>query len=95
MLHTTPHLLPANDAPIAPLVPGPLHPDALLSRRELAQVLRLSPRTLERMFLEGGGPPAIRVSSRRVVYRVGDVRGWLETRRTASTSEATARGLAA
>ena len=57
---------------------------------EAADMLRLSPRTLERMRIEGCGPrflkagPGIRA---KVLYRPEDVRQWLEAITYGSTSE--------
>ena len=55
-----------------------------------AAMLGLSPRTLERMRVEGTGPefrklgPGIRS---RVVYRPEDIRSWVEALSFGSTSE--------
>jgi len=57
---------------------GPL---VFLTSVELAQMLRLSPRSLEKMRLEKRGPPYIRlgVSGRsKVLYRISDVEEWIQ-----------------
>lgn len=59
----------------------------LLLTSEIAKALRISERSLERMRVEGSGPPFTRVG-RRVVYELGAVRQWLEARRRTSTGEA-------
>lgn len=57
---------------------------------EAAHYLRLSARTLERMRVDGTGPrfmkagPGLRA---RVLYRLDDLRGWLEGMTFTSTSE--------
>jgi len=57
-----------------------------LTTNEAAEVLRLSPRTLERLRLTGGGIP-FRKFGRRVVYARADVFDWAANRRFTSTSE--------
>jgi predicted DNA-binding transcriptional regulator AlpA len=48
---------------------------------ELAQWARCSTRTIQRLLEVGSGPPALHISNRRIIFRVGDVRDWLEKRR--------------
>lgn len=61
----------------------------LLTTTEAAQFLRLSPRTLERLRVQGTGPcflklgPGVRA---RVLYDSSDLRAWIE-RRYSATSE--------
>lgn len=47
--------------------------DALLTRTEAAEVLRVSDRTLERWDSLGSGPKPLRIGPRRVAYTVGSV----------------------
>jgi len=47
---------------------------------EAAEWLRCSPRTLERLIADGSGPPVIRISERRLIFRVADLRKWLAGR---------------
>lgn len=56
----------------------PSEADTLLTRNDLARILTVSPFTLARWTSQGEGPPWIKLGSRRVVYRSGDVRRWLE-----------------
>ena len=56
---------------------------------ETAKKLRLSPRTLERMRVEGRGP-RFRKFGRRVVYADEDVEAWADARAFSSTAEADA-----
>lgn len=61
---------------------------SLLTTAEAAQFLRLSPRTLERLRVQGTGPlflklgPGIRS---RVLYDSVDLRSWIERRYSATS----------
>ena len=57
-----------------------------LTQNEVGKILRLSPRTLERMRLEGTGPQFRKFGS-RVVYALEDCQSWADTRAFNSTSE--------
>ncbi len=48
-----------------------------LNTPQSAKFLTLSPRTLEKWRLTGGGPPFRRLG-RRIVYRLADLRAWVE-----------------
>ena len=73
---------------------GDLEPDeaakssdhAFLTQLETSRLLRISPRTLERMRLHGTGPP-FRKFGRRVVYEISDLREWADAQTYRSTSE--------
>jgi hypothetical protein len=68
----------------------------IVSEGEAAKSLRLAQRTLQRMRLEGGGPPYIQLSERRIGYSVVALEAWIASRSRASTSAARpARGVAA
>jgi len=58
-----------------------------LTQNEAAEVLRISPRSLERFRVEGTGPKFCR-AGRRILYRQSDIQAWLESRCFTSTSEA-------
>jgi Helix-turn-helix domain len=63
---------------------------ALLTPKEVAYLLRLSVKTLERFRSEGGGPPFIKLGNgkrARVVYPALDLRIWLANRWRRSTSD--------
>ena len=60
--------------------------DLLLSTKELAIFLKISPRSVEGWRLHGGGPCYSKVG-RLVRYRIGDVRTWLEERKFENTSQ--------
>lgn len=56
----------------------------LLTAAEVAELLRMSYKTLERMRTEGEGPPYIRLGrsgKSKVVCKLQDVLDWLEARR--------------
>jgi len=61
-----------------------------LDNREAAAFLRLSPRTLEKQRVSGGGP-IYRKFGRRVVYALADLQAWADARAFASTTEADRR----
>ena len=67
------------------------HPKVnFLTTPEAAEVLRLSPRTLERMRVAGNGPrfmKAGRGTRSRVLYKLEDLTSWLEGGVFQSTSE--------
>ncbi len=62
------------------------HEVRYLSNDEAAQVLKLSPRTLEKFRVIGGGP-RYRKLGRRVVYSVHDLETWADARSCDSTSD--------
>lgn len=49
----------------------------LLSRREVAQRLSVSERTLDRMTRLSTGPRATRLGTRRIMFLEGDLNLWL------------------
>lgn len=59
---------------------------AFYSNEEAADFLRLSPRTLEKYRVRGGGPP-FRKLGRRVVYALSDLEDWAGRRVCDSTSD--------
>jgi hypothetical protein len=56
------------------------------SNEEAADFLRLSPRTLEKYRVRGGGPP-FRKLGRRVIYALSDLEEWAGRRVCDSTSD--------
>jgi hypothetical protein len=65
-------------------------PPLVVSEEKAAGIVNLSLRTLQGFRLSGeGGPPYVQLSTRRVGYKVADLRAWLESRTVASTSAAT------
>lgn len=61
--------------------------EVLLIEQEVAPILRVSIRTLQKWRVNGKGPPFIRVSARAIRYRRNDLDGWIERRLRKSTSE--------
>ncbi len=59
----------------------------LLNTRDAAQMLDLSPRTLEAWRLRGEGPAHIRLGRRRIAYRRSILESWIEERSRRSTSD--------
>ncbi len=57
-----------------------------LTNNEAAELLRLSPRTLEKRRMSGGGPP-FRKFGRRVLYAVDDLEQWCNARCFDMTSD--------
>lgn len=53
----------------------------LLNEREAAQLLSISPATMNRWRCERVGPDFLRVSRRAIRYRRCDLERWLESRR--------------
>jgi hypothetical protein len=56
------------------------------SNQEAAEYLKLSPRTLEKLRVGGGGPP-FRKLGRRVVYALADLEEWAARGKCESTSD--------
>lgn len=52
--------------------------DELLTQREVAEMLKVAVRTLERWRQDGSGPPFVRVGPRAIRYRRTAVEQWLE-----------------
>jgi molybdenum cofactor biosynthesis enzyme MoaA len=70
-----------TDAPNNALPPSPF-----LSNEEAARFLKLSPRTLEKLRVVGGGPQ-FRKLGRRVMYTIEELNAWARLRRCDSTSD--------
>jgi excisionase family DNA binding protein len=58
----------------------------LHTQAEVAEIIRVSERTLERWRLTGNGPPFCKLG-RRVLYRRGDLDEWVAAHILHSTSE--------
>ena len=61
--------------------------DTLLTTKQAAVLLGLTPRFLEMRRYRGGGPEFIRVSGRCVRYLRSDLISWIDARRRTSTSD--------
>lgn len=64
-----------------------------LSNDEAAEFLKLSPRTLEKQRVVGGGPK-FRKFGRRVVYAIEDLESWANARSCDTTSDPAYRAAA-
>ena len=75
-------------APLRPTaaVAATTQPPRYLNNDEAAAYLRLSPRTLEKQRVIGGGP-RFRKFGRRVMYAVADLDAWAAERSFESTSD--------
>jgi hypothetical protein len=69
---------------------APTNRSHYLDNREAAAFLRLSPRTLEKQRVTGGGP-IYRKLGRRVVYAIADLEAWADARAYGSTTQAEQR----
>jgi len=82
-------LYPNRAAPAAPrplaTSTTPANPE-FLTTDEAGAFLRLSPRTLEKQRVLGGGP-RFRKFGARVVYAVEDLRAWADSRAYGMTSD--------
>ena len=54
--------------------------DCIRSRKEFAQRLNITTRTLDRMDMAGELPPRVQISERRVGYRESDIARFISTR---------------
>jgi hypothetical protein len=73
-------------APATPPQPAAAQPQRYLTNDEAAEYLRLSPRTLEKQRVIGGGP-RFRKFGRRVMYAVADLDTWADQRSFEATSD--------
>ena len=63
-----------------------MNTETYLTQDEAAELLRISPRTLERHRVAGTGPRFVK-AGRRVLYRRSDLDAWTDANTFASTSE--------
>jgi hypothetical protein len=77
---------PVPAQPAAAAAATPAQPQRYLNNDEAAQHLRLSPRTLEKQRVIGGGPK-FRKFGRRVMYAVADLDAWADQRSYEATSD--------
>jgi len=57
------------------------------SEKKAAALLGLSPKTLQKYRIAGGGPKFVHVSGRCIRYRLCDIKVWQESRLRESTSD--------
>lgn len=60
--------------------------ETLLTTKEAARIMGVSPRFLESRRIKGDGPPYIRLSSRCVRYDMGDVLAWKNEHKKTNTT---------
>jgi excisionase family DNA binding protein len=58
-----------------------------LTQRQLADLIGVSERTLERWRVEGRGPKFVAIGPRRRLYRVDDVDAWTQSQTFESTAQ--------
>jgi len=58
----------------------------IIMEGKAAEMLSLSVRTLQRLRVDGSGPPHIQLGLRRIGYRMADLEAWLASRRRVSSS---------
>lgn len=81
--------LPVRPLPLTTSAPSTQQTPAAaryLNNNEAAAFLRLSPRTLEKQRVIGGGP-RFRKFGRRVMYAVADLEAWADARSFEMTSD--------
>lgn len=62
--------------------------DNLMTTKEAAAYLQLSPSLLNKLRLTGGGPVFVRLAGRAIRYRRVDLDAWIAASAMASTSQA-------
>lgn len=62
-------------------------PVMLLTERQAAEVLGLTPRTLQQHRFHGDGPQFVRLTARAIRYRMIDIESFIEARLHSSTAE--------
>ena len=67
----------------SPLLPLPDSDEILIPSRQMPAYVGLSAQTLARWRYEGKGPEYVKIG-RKVAYKAGFVREWLEARRSTS-----------
>lgn len=76
----------APPPPAASVIPAACANPEFLTTDEAGAFLRLSPRTLEKQRVLGGGP-RFRKFGARVVYAAADLRAWADSRAYGMTSD--------
>ncbi|WP_428484910.1 helix-turn-helix transcriptional regulator [Rhodopila sp.] len=61
----------------------------VLREDKAAETVGLSLRTMQRLRQDGGGPPFVKLTDRRVGYMESALQDWLQARTVGSTSAAT------
>lgn len=79
----------AMHIPDDPLIPSGGTDTIIMDERRAAAMLGVSPRTLQDMRLNGGGPAFVKLTGTRIGYMRADLIAWARSRVVASTSAAT------
>ena len=66
---------------------------SVLKENAAANLLGMSARTMQRMRLDGGGPPYVQLTDRRIGYTETALQDWIRERTVTSTSAATAANM--
>lgn len=61
--------------------------EALLTEDQAAELLQLTPRTLQAWRYQGRGPRFVKISARAVRYQLPDLQSWIAERLRRSTSD--------
>ncbi|PCJ74384.1 MAG: DNA-binding protein [Rhodobacteraceae bacterium] len=61
----------------------------MIDEKEAADLLCYSIRALQNWRHRGGGPKFVKVSSRSIRYRIGDIHEWVEDKTVSNTSQQT------
>lgn len=77
---------PVPDVIDAAAIPAHSPMDRLLRPEDVAQILGVSERTLERWRMEGSGPRYLSLSRKVVRYEAGDLRTFLDDRGRSNTA---------
>jgi predicted DNA-binding transcriptional regulator AlpA len=70
-------------------------PAALMTTKQTAAFIGVTPAHLQRQRSEGGGIPFVLLGKRKIAYRLSDINAWLAARVASSTTDARERGLTA
>jgi predicted DNA-binding transcriptional regulator AlpA len=60
--------------------------ERIITQEQAAEVCDLHQATLKRLRITGEGPPVIRLSQKRIGYRIRDLRAWLDARTEQTTA---------
>jgi len=58
--------------------------ETYLTEKDVSRTLKVCVRTVQAWRYEGGGPPFVRISERRIAYRLSDIETWAASRTFAS-----------
>lgn len=54
--------------------------EVFLTEKDVSRMLKVCIRTVQAFRYEGGGPPFVRISERRIAYRLSDIEAWAAAR---------------